>query len=94
MEAHLSLGRLLAQLGNHERAVQHFDSALRARPEQPQALRDLADCQAALGRLGQAIASCEKAHALARASSDAPLVKQIERQIERLRRASKAPGGE
>ncbi|MHC4917742.1 MAG: tetratricopeptide repeat protein, partial [Planctomycetota bacterium] len=89
VDAHVALGRLLAQLGSHERAIAHLSRALRARPRQPRTLLDLGASHAALGQFPQAVSACEKALALAREADETRLVGQIERRIERYRRASK-----
>ena len=55
-EAHRRLGRLLAYLGENERAATHLRSSLFLEPERARALTDLAELRLSQGRFGEACA--------------------------------------
>jgi tetratricopeptide (TPR) repeat protein len=77
-EAHNTLGAALAQLQQFDEAVEQFETAVRLDPKMLQALGNLMAAYGSVGRSHDAIATAEKARALARASGDTAFEEQID----------------
>ena len=76
-EAHSILGAAFAREGDFARAIPEFEAAVRFDPKMLQAQGNLMAAYASLGRSDEAIATAEKALALARASGDTVFEQQI-----------------
>jgi protein O-mannosyl-transferase len=77
-DAHYYLARSLVQKHQWNEGVEHYEQAIRLRPDFMGANRELAELYVALGREPEAIATAQKALAVAQSTGSHDLQRQIE----------------
>jgi len=90
IEAHNNLAKILLAQGKADEAILSLKTSLEAK-RSPAVLSILADVYAAAGQLQQAVATAEKALALASAEKNEKLIPRITQQIERYKQAQNRP---